>query len=75
MEKERLAEFVGIMLGDGSIGIYNFYQHKKAKKLHQLKVTLDSRNKEYINYVYNLMKRSFMLFQRYFTKRMKMQLI
>ena len=54
MEKEeKIAEFIGIMLGDGSIGIY---KTKQNKKLHQLKVTLDSRNKQYINYVADLME-------------------
>lgn len=54
MEKEeKIAEFIGIMLGDGSIGIY---KTKQNKKLHQLKVSLDSRNKAYINYVRGLMK-------------------
>lgn len=45
------------MLGDGSIGIYDFKQENKSKKLHQLKVTLDSRNKQYIDHVFNLMKK------------------
>ena len=54
MEKEeKIAEFIGIMLGDGSIGIY---QTKQNKTLHQLKVTLDSRNKDYIDYVAKIMK-------------------
>ncbi len=54
--KEKIAEFIGIMLGDGSIGIYDFEQNNKTKRMHQLKVTLDSRNKDYIDYVANLMK-------------------
>ena len=51
-----MAEFIGIMLGDGSIGIYNTKAGNKIKKHHVIKVTLDSRNKQYINYVSNLMK-------------------
>ena len=53
---EKLAEFIGIMLGDGSIGIYNTKVGNKIKKHHVVKVTLDSRNKQYIDYVSNLMK-------------------
>ena len=50
--EKKIAEFIGIMLGDGNIGIYKI----KRGKLHQLKVTLDSRNKEYTDYVKDLMK-------------------
>jgi len=57
MEKEEnIAEFIGIMLGDGSIGIYDCKSGSKIKKHHQIKVTLDSRNKKYICYVSNLMR-------------------
>ncbi len=56
MDEKKLAEFVGIMLGDGSIGIYNTKAGNRIKKHHVVKVTLDSRNKEYIIYVSNLMK-------------------
>jgi len=52
----KMTEFIGIMLGDGSIGIYNTKAGNKIKKHHVVKVTLDSRNKPYINYVSNLMK-------------------
>jgi intein/homing endonuclease len=54
--EERLAEFVGIMLGDGSIGQYNTKVKDKIKIHRRVKVTLDSRNKEYINYVATIMK-------------------
>jgi len=54
-KEDRLAEFIGIMLGDGSIGIYDCKSGNKIKKHYQIKVTLDSRNKDYINYVSNLM--------------------
>ena len=53
---ERVAEFVGIMLGDGSIGIYDTKAGNRIKKHRVIKVTLDSRNEHYINYVFNLMK-------------------
>jgi intein/homing endonuclease len=56
MEKEeKIAEFIGIMLGDGNIGIYDCRSNNKIRKHHQLKVTLDSRNREYIDYVFSLM--------------------
>ncbi len=56
MEKEnRIAEFIGIMLGDGSIGIYDYKFREKTKKHHQIKVTLDSRNKDYIEHVAKIM--------------------
>ncbi|HLD97960.1 MAG TPA: LAGLIDADG family homing endonuclease [Candidatus Nanoarchaeia archaeon] len=57
MRKEKqIAEFIGVMLGDGSIGIYNTKAGNKIKKQYVVKVTLDSRNKKYIRYVSNLMK-------------------
>jgi len=52
----RIAEFIGIMLGDGSIGIYDTKADNKIKKHRVVKVSLDSRNKDYANYVFNLMK-------------------
>ena len=54
--EEKIAEFIGIMLGDGSIGIYDTKVGNKIKKHYVVKVTLDSRNKKYISYVSNLMK-------------------
>ena len=56
LEDPRFAEFVGIMLGDGSIGRYKCKFKKGIKIQHQVKITLDSRNKEYIHYVKNLVK-------------------
>ncbi len=56
MEEKRAAEFVGVMLGDGSIGIYDYNFKNRAKKHHRIKVTLDSRNKEYIKHVAELME-------------------
>ncbi|MEX2016984.1 MAG: LAGLIDADG family homing endonuclease [Candidatus Pacearchaeota archaeon] len=56
MDEKRVAEFIGIMLGDGSIGIYDTKAGDKIKKHRVVKVTLDSRNKKYIIYVSNLMK-------------------
>ncbi|MBI2672707.1 hypothetical protein HYX19_00445 [Candidatus Woesearchaeota archaeon] len=48
-----LAEFIGILLGDGSICIKNV----NSKCHNRLKITLDSNSdKEYINYVSNLIE-------------------
>lgn len=55
--KESLAEFIGIMLGDGNIGRYNTRADDRIKVQHRIKVTLDSRNLEYIGYVYNMFKK------------------
>ena len=52
---EKVAEFIGIMLGDGSIGIYDTKAGDKIKKHHVVKVSLDSRNGQYIDHVSNLM--------------------
>jgi intein/homing endonuclease len=70
-KEEKIAEFIGIMLGDGSIGIYNFKQGNRTKQLHQLKVTLDSRNKQYINYVSNLMEKVMGITPKIHFKRME----
>lgn len=63
---ERLAEFVGVMLGDGHIGIYNT---KQGKTLYQLKVTLDSRNEQYTNYVVSLMSEILSIEPKIFFKK------
>lgn len=61
MNNQEVAEFIGIMLGDGHIGIYDFFSLGKKRRLHQLKVTLDSRNTQYIYYVAGLLKKIFNL--------------
>ena len=48
-----IAEFIGIMLGDGSIGKYNTKAGNRRKLHRTIKVTLDSKNKGYLDYVYN----------------------
>ena len=55
LQDKKFAEFVGIMLGDGSIGRYKCKYKNGIKIQYQVKVTLDSRNKEYINHVKDLM--------------------
>jgi len=66
IKEERIAEFIGIMLGDGHIGIYDT---KQNKKIYQLKVSLDSRNVDYTNYVRGLMKEIFELEPKVFYKK------
>ena len=55
--QKLVAEFIGIMLGDGSIGVYNTKAGDKQKIHRRVKVTLDSRNKVYTDHVENVMKR------------------
>ena len=55
--KYSIAEFIGIMLGDGSIGIYNCKAGNRIKKHRIVKVSLDSRNKQYTEHVFNIMKK------------------
>lgn len=55
--QEEIAEFVGIMLGDGHIGIYNTKAGNKIKLHRTIKVSLDSRNKQYIEYVSEIMRK------------------
>jgi hypothetical protein len=57
VNQKEIAEFVGIMLGDGSIGLYNTHAGARIKLHRVVKVTLDSRNKVYTDYVANLMER------------------
>ncbi len=55
MEKQ-IAEFIGIMLGDGNLGRYKSKVNSKIKTQHRIRISLDSRNKNYIKYVINLIK-------------------
>ena len=48
---ENLAELVGIILGDGSL---NIYRSDKYSTYYRLKITLDSRETDYIDYVSSL---------------------
>lgn len=57
MEKEeKIAEFIGAMLGDGNVGIYKCKAGAKIKIQHRVKITLDSRNKQYIEHISKLMR-------------------
>ena len=59
LDDPRIAEFVGIMLGDGSIGIYKCKDVGRTTIMHQLKITVDSREAEYISYLCSLMSSVF----------------
>jgi len=53
-----LAEFVGILLGDGSLGIYTSHPHGRSKVQHRIKVTLNSeKDGEYAIHVCGLFER------------------
>lgn len=60
MGDEALAEFVGILLGDGNIGIYTSTVKGKIKTQYRIKITLNSiKDKEYSIYVVGLIKTIF----------------
>ncbi|MBW2969459.1 hypothetical protein KY314_05105, partial [Candidatus Woesearchaeota archaeon] len=50
---KEFAEFIGIMLGDGSLNKY------KLNNFYRLKITLDSREKEYVLHICNLIQKLF----------------
>ncbi len=55
LKDPKLAEFVGILLGDGSLGIYECKSNGKIKLQYRVKVTLNSiDDKEYVQYVERL---------------------
>lgn len=55
-----LAEFIGILLGDGSIGIYKCKAGDKIKIQHKLQITCNSvDDKEYIRYLEVLIEKLF----------------
>ena len=56
-KEENIAEFIGIMLGDGSIGIYDTKAGEKIKIHRVVKISLDSRNKGYLDYIINLFRK------------------
>lgn len=53
------AEFAGILLGDGSLGIYRSQAANRIKIIYRVKVTLDDREVQYAQYVQNLMESLF----------------
>ena len=54
-ENPKFAEFIGILLGDGSIGIYKCKAGNKIKTQHKLQITLNSiDDREYVQYVKSL---------------------
>jgi len=51
----KIAEFVGILLGDGSIGVYKSKNPKKPR--YRLKITLNSvKDKAYLSYIASLIR-------------------
>ncbi len=57
---ENLAEFVGVLLGDGSIGVYDCKANGKIKKQYRVKITLNSEDDA--EYALYLEKQIFHLF-------------
>ena len=56
MDKLDLAELIGILLGDGCIGVYKTRAGNKIKIQHRVKITLDSNvDSEYAEYVKTLL--------------------
>ncbi len=47
--EEKIAEFIGIMLGDGNFGVYGPKNRKKSQ--YRIRVSLDSRNISYLDHV------------------------
>lgn len=60
LDDPKLAEFIGILLGDGSIGMYNCKYKTKSKFQYRIQITLHSEyDKRYIKYVEGLIIRLF----------------
>lgn len=58
--KKDIAELIGILLGDGSIGIYKCKAENKIKIQHRIKISLHAEDDmEYSKYITSLMKRIF----------------
>jgi hypothetical protein len=51
LDNPKLAELIGILLGDGSIGIYNCRADCKTKTYYRVKVTLNSDEIKYAEYI------------------------
>lgn len=59
LSNPELAEFVGILLGDGSIGIYKCKAGNKVKTQYKVQVTLNSNEEQFMRYIGKLIKRLF----------------
>ncbi|GEM_PF-765391 len=60
VDDKETAEFVGMMLGDGCIGIYKCRKSNAMFSIqHQLKISMDSREDEYTAYIVKIMKHLF----------------
>ncbi len=51
---EKFSEFIGILLGDGSLSYYKTKNKEKIKEYYRLKITLDSRETDYSEHIKNL---------------------
>lgn len=75
---KKLAELVGILLGDGSIGIYKCRFRNKTSFQHRIKISLNSKNElEYAGHIENLIESLFdlKLLRRYRTKENTLDLL
>jgi hypothetical protein len=61
LDNPKLAELIGILLGDGSIGIYNCRADCKTKTYYRVKVTLNSDEIKYAEYIRRLFVELFCL--------------
>jgi len=59
LNDSKLAEFIGILLGDGSVSIYKCRNGNKIKLQHRVQITLNSKNKKYIQYISVLIEHLF----------------
>lgn len=60
LNNKYLAEIIGILLGDGSIGVYKCRNEKKISIQHRVKITLNSKDDlQYSFYIQELIKNLF----------------
>ena len=72
IENSKFAEFLGILIGDGSIGIYKCKAYNKIKTQYKLQITLNSiDDKVYIQYVKDLITDLFGIIPRTFNRKGK----
>lgn len=59
INQKLMAEFIGILLGDGCIGIYRCKKGKGTHIQYRVKITLDSRNVGYVAFTAHLFSKVF----------------
>jgi hypothetical protein len=60
MGDKELAEFIGILLGDGNIGIYRSRVKEKSRTQYRIKITLNSeKDEDYVFYIVKLINSIF----------------